>query len=427
MKTPFENWIENNITTQEIIDIFSDAVMCYKIGVYRAAFLLSYIGLQNILREKIKFSPNRPNNFDEGKWQQILSLVANEDKWDDSIHDCMMRQPPNNIFTLANGTERVYDSFRIIRNTCAHGKKGTVTASHVECLWLFIMEHYTEFTVNGGLPGVMESIEAYYNPISIATDIDVLVKQIKSVIVGDKIPDFIRQFYEYCKNSIMNFAFDKDNKFMELWEKLLLFSTPEIHNGIIEFIINSDTDNVLCTFIAKFPQTLLEFVGEEKYVRKICVEKLWIQWDEEKSFWDIIEKMLENNSIPDNLKDEFSLKLYNYLNTSYPDEKAELLFRAGYFNLLAEKKLFRYSNYEYPNGMDFANFHIKQFLDCIKYVGLTKDAIVCINTIFKFATFGDFFAGIVDFMQSSENVETYKRVSSENGFLVDYSEKFIRS
>ena len=88
-----------------------------------------------------------------------------------------------------------------------------------------------------------------------------------------------------------------------------------------------------------------------------------------------------------------------------------------------KKRLFDSSNYDYPNGIVYANSIVIPFVNYINTFGLDKDSVACINQVFSFATFGQFHDAICNMMKKHERLSEYQQIAAEND-LNDCSDKF---
>lgn len=53
MQLPIELWISERYQSQNINELYKEAVICYRNGAYRASLLLSYLGFLTIIKETI--------------------------------------------------------------------------------------------------------------------------------------------------------------------------------------------------------------------------------------------------------------------------------------------------------------------------------------------------------------------------------------
>ena len=79
MTIKFIEWIENQSIPSDAKKLFNEAAVCYKNEAYHAALLLSYLGFQSIIKDRI-INAARPNDFAEKEWKFITDKVKDEDK-----------------------------------------------------------------------------------------------------------------------------------------------------------------------------------------------------------------------------------------------------------------------------------------------------------------------------------------------------------
>lgn len=163
MKTSFEKWVENQNFSVDANTLFEEAVICYKVSAYRASFIMTYLGIQTILRDRVLNNQNTPDNIPENMWEGFLNDLRSEDTWDQTVFRLVIRKRPDNPFLITDDIRNQYTYFKNIRNDCAHAKSNTISHPHVELLWLFIESNLNKFIVNGGKNGLIERIKKHYD------------------------------------------------------------------------------------------------------------------------------------------------------------------------------------------------------------------------------------------------------------------------
>lgn len=73
MKIQIEDWAEKNLAPNAI-ELMTEAVMCYKVGAYRAAFLLSYLAFKTTIRERVLMAV-KPDTIDDKCWEEQISIA----------------------------------------------------------------------------------------------------------------------------------------------------------------------------------------------------------------------------------------------------------------------------------------------------------------------------------------------------------------
>ncbi|MFC7358629.1 hypothetical protein ACFQO1_13110, partial [Jejudonia soesokkakensis] len=66
MKLPMEKWLDEQDVSEQAKSTFQEAMICYKAGAYRAAYLFSYLFFMLVVRDRILQA-----NYSEEKRKQI--------------------------------------------------------------------------------------------------------------------------------------------------------------------------------------------------------------------------------------------------------------------------------------------------------------------------------------------------------------------
>ena len=78
MKLEIENWVLNKGYSNNIRKLFSESVICYRNGAYRASLIFSYIGFLTIIKETIvRAQPT--TGFSIPEWKNLISKINNDD------------------------------------------------------------------------------------------------------------------------------------------------------------------------------------------------------------------------------------------------------------------------------------------------------------------------------------------------------------
>lgn len=425
MKITFEKWLEENEIPDEAVALFEESIKCYKVSAYRSAFIMSYIAFQNILKKRMLSATNIPTGVTPTWWTNICADLGNEDKWDSTVADCVKRNNPDRIFLITSATVTEYEAFRVIRNKCAHGKTGKIDYYDVESLWNYIEENFYRFVINGGKAGILVDIKNHYDKTVTppGTDVSYIVNRIKLGILDADLAQLIKELFEFCEQDASHFRapFSDRSPQIDLWDKLVNESDERIQNTIIEFIIN-EKEEIVCDFVGRYPSTADKFLSNNAFARRLWTGLLKDCRHDTDGFWIFVDRIVRNNVVPQNEKDDFYKLLFDSVGKLFPEEKRDLLEQTSYFEIL-KRRLFDTSQYAYPNGIDQANSNCYAFVHYIIVFGLDEESVMCINQIFSFATFGPFFDAICSFMKKDEMLSSYQRIVSEHSWS-DYTEKF---
>lgn len=243
----FKNWLLENELEEN--DLFVESLICYNNRAYRAAYILSYLGFAEYIRnviieydevplrfeekiisevKKMKsdaktdfehyITSNYPNEktilfdmnnlsakdskvrkFLKEMWRKRVTLLKEDDKWDEEFKNLML-EADYNIFLLG---KRIRDEFLVkkdLRNVCAHNKSRCITDATVEDLWDYIKYIKPFIVINGTKQLIIDNINNAIK-FSNASEYEMKAKEIYksySVLgdgdrksVFDKICDFL--------------------------------------------------------------------------------------------------------------------------------------------------------------------------------------------------------------------------------------------
>src|SRR5699024_1005653 len=159
-----ENKIENN-------DLFDQSLKCYQVEAYKAAYLYSYLGFLDYIRELVlnykgipkqfnnKLKKNKNENQIYNLWDKIKDKLKLEDSWESELFNIINEGLPNNIFLLKDNVRNEFMQKKDLRNVCVHNKTRKITYSSVEDLWDFIAYAKEMVVVNGSIEVLMEELE----------------------------------------------------------------------------------------------------------------------------------------------------------------------------------------------------------------------------------------------------------------------------
>ncbi len=425
MKIKFEEWIKENQISEDAINLFEESISCYRIGAYRSAFIMSYIAFQNILKQRVLDATFRPTDISKKLWDEICSKLIDEDAWDKQVSECVQRTSPNNIFLISSSTVKLYESFKCIRNMCAHGKSGNIEYYHVEHLWGFIQEYFLQFAVNGGKQGIIKMIEDHYDTTitPVGADVTYIVTNIEIGVKGNEMDDLLENLYQKCKQeNPRGKSFSSKWRQIDLWDKLVNESTKSIQENIISYLKNKHMDEIDC-FITRYPHTADLFMSPPYFLRKLWKEVIFNEWTtRQDGTWIIIEKILDENVIPEGEKKDFYKNLYNFVGKLYPTDKVAILKKTDYFERL-RKYLFDSEQYRYPNTYTNANMNDKYIVNYWEECGMDFDTVRTINDIIERMDYGSFMETIHDYLKKDDNWKKFRQILKKEN-ITDHTIKF---
>lgn len=239
----FKIWcLENDMDKNTLFD---EALICYNNRAYRAAYLLSYLGFAEYIRNMLIEYKEVPLKFKEklkGKeesdirqvWGERVCRLRDDDKWDEEFKNIMLENNYN-IFLLGESIRSEFKVKKDLRNVCAHNKSRSITDATVEDLWDYI---------------------EWVKPLAVINGIEQLIV--------DNINDIIRfsSASEYKTKAIdvyRSYTAVGDNKREELFKKIC---------KMIDYInYRKENNELLCLLF------------EEIFQKRDCMEVEWIKED----------------------------------------------------------------------------------------------------------------------------------------------------
>lgn len=416
MKLDFEKWYEEKIINNEAKKLFNESCLCYKVGAYRAAFLMTYLGFQNILKERLLKSEVCPQGIPQSLWKKTQEDLLDDKKWDDAVFDSVNRIKPSNPFLINDDIRKQYEYFRCIRNDCAHAKSNIISYPHVESLWLFIQSNYNKFVVNGGRKGLLERISIHYNPIYTkpGSDINPIIEDIITSMNVNEIPLFLKDVYELSRFSFKTL---KGENYSDFWNGIVYSLNSDLREGIIIFA--KDDWSIFLKFINLYPDKLMEILlnSSSEFKREFWSYRIF-KMDSYyyPNRWEILKKVLENNIIPSDELNNFITKLAIEYMVVPPKDYLEFFKSIGYLDELKRMYFGSYNKFDYPNGIYYADKNWSKIRELIINIDLDYEIVSQLNRVFVPITYGIYYNGMRDLLKDNENFRRkYKKVLINEG------------
>ncbi|MBE3650754.1 hypothetical protein [Paenibacillus polymyxa] len=431
MEIKFEAWIKTQDISEEAQMLFDDAIKCYRIGVYRPAFLMSYLGFMKALRDRLLKSP-KPHLINDNEWPKIINDLKNDKLWEEKVITCIEEKekekrtedgekipPVSKVFLVSNEIIEDMPYWRRIRNTCAHAKDSIISHSNVEAFWLFLESHLAKFIVNGGKQALLDKIQNHFDikKSKPSFNFTYLVDQIPLVVKHSEIPGLLVEIYE----NVVSLNYGKERMDHAFWRSIAYSTDSRILNGFIEFI-SSDND-VFSDFVEAFPDRLLLCTSKVELIRFFWMESLFSEignYDE--TFWELSDILIRNNIIPHDEVEPFVKKLVTKVRSGSPvpnEEQIKTLKKHCFFETMRDR-LFQSSilNQSY-RGYESANRNSQIIIFYLENNKLDLLVVKELNKLFQTYTFGRFYEEMETYIQDNKPFLTeFNRIAKENGIEV---------
>lgn len=413
----FEKWVNSNDVNSQASDLFSESVICYKVGAYSAAYIMAFLGFQISIKDRmLKSNGFKPDNMDQRYYDNILKNLGDENKWDQQVFDAITRKSPDQIFLINDDIVTEYRYLKKIRNDCAHAKHNKIISSHVEILWSFIEVNYYKFVFNGGKASLLDKVQRHLDIRYTApnTSWDSIVGIITASIETCEIKSFFQDVYKIFEDNFsLENVFKEKTKCNEFWKNILYSADGNLKEKFIEFL--KDEKDVFVDFVSAFPDQVYSFYTDIEFMRIFWNDWLWhIARYNSKLATNLACQLIENNIVPSDEISGFIRDISRKLPNVRESRMLTLLLKYGYGDCL-KSRIFNPDNYAAPNGIYYANNHWYEIKYYITLIGLDVDIVKVLNSMYNLTSYGEFHEGVTKlFNEDHCFTEKYKEIIIEN-------------
>lgn len=235
MELEIQKWIRKTKPfTEEALELFNEAIDCYKVGAYKASFMMSYLTYEKTLQGKILGFKGVPSGIEESDWNKTRENIEDEYYWEKNLFDELKKK--NGIIKL---TDRKYvitklASYKVTRDACVHGKLKSINASTIEEFWDFLKDNIFKFNVNGGKEYFKEALFKAFRDRNEQLDLtydDLL----ESLPFSDLSEDELIEIWSYIDKKINELYGVDDSEIKHFWDKILLNMDEKIQKSFIKY------------------------------------------------------------------------------------------------------------------------------------------------------------------------------------------------
>lgn len=312
-------------------DIFNDAIRCFRNGIARPALILSYIAFIQAVRDNL-LNSDRPEGFNEPKWNACMNKLRQENAWDDQVITCIKYRDKPAYFELADSLRDDVCYWRNRRNDCAHYKDSEITLSHVSAFWVFLMDNYNKFTPIGSIEQSINDYKRHFDisltPKGCRTD-KIFKRLCLAIKTDDDLVRFLKETY-----SLMGHG-----------EQCLLLHKMLSQNALRKNVVTLLKAEMkkMRMYLAFFPSDVSLVLGDDiKMIRKLWFDGLQLSYH----FISIYAEMLRARMIPkEEIKESLELLLRcAYRNNSFLLDKEgdfKVLFDNGFYDIFLDEYLMK--------------------------------------------------------------------------------------
>lgn len=351
MKLLIEDWGYKNLT-ENAVNLMEEAVMCYKVGAYRSAYMMSYLAFKVTVRERV-LKAARPDCITEKCWdEQILRPLKNDNKWEEKLNTLVLAAADNGqgehgVFRFTN-YERIrnrYEYWKNVRNSCAHAKDEHITSATVEQFWNYMQDDLPLLYVLGGKQYLVEKLYYSYNYFQTVgrERLENVLKDI-SIVYKKGVKECFEKLYEKDKQCLQ-----LESKNIEFWEVILCGGNEIILEGFLDFYCSLKNAILFVKWYQRFPHFLNLMISRHKEMIQETLapylEASKLNYEED-VFWHLLveilkfdDKLIDINKVT---MDYNKLKMIGKMNLN--EEEIEVLHKNKVFQKLllnAGEKFFK--------------------------------------------------------------------------------------
>jgi hypothetical protein len=419
MQIYFESWIKSQDISQDAKLLFEEAIKCYRVGAYRASFLMSYLGFMKALRDRLLRS-DKPDLVHEEDWKKTRNDLKDDKIWEEAVYKTTQEKQGklSKVYLINNDLIEEIPYWRKKRNESAHAKDTIIGYSHVETFWLFLQSNLSKFVVNGGKKALLDKIEKHFDKkyTEPGTDFAYLINEIPLVVKKDEISELLKEI----KDDYVELHFHEDRQEYLFWKSIAYSSNDDINNSFIEYI-TSDNE-VFAELIEVFPDRLLLCTHKTELIRLFWTEILFKKIGSySSSFWELSLILLRNELIPVTEIPQFVRRLAGKINTGrLPNEEQTILLkRYGLFEAIKESVFISGDLNKVYVGYQNANNNATKIIYYLRNCPLDIVVVRELNALFETYSFGSLYDSMERFIEKNPKFKyEFKEIAENNGLKV---------
>ncbi|MBE7556349.1 MAG: hypothetical protein HS126_35300 [Anaerolineales bacterium] len=361
MRIEFEDWILSQKISSTAQSLFEEAIACYKASAYRAALLMSYLGFQTIIKDRILIA-NSPKGIPEGQWNSIVKNVQNDEQWDGSIYDAVQMKPPKSIFNLSDDVRQQITYWKNRRNDCAHSKRNKISFAHVEAFWMFLNSNLGKFVVDDSKESLLNDIRIYFDRTQTPAGVDYsfIIEQIPGAIELNEFSDFLEETYKIIDDSDSKRPFYLRHDGISFFYDLFNVTSDVTKEKLVTLLKSKEKLGI--HLLTHYPNLLPYFADDQIFIRNLWYRRIGYT---SKSPMPLYCSLLRNKLIPKNEIIEAHKTLIERSTLVLPSEEYfELLKLTGFYdvfkNIAFEEGKIQFFNWANLNA-DFVVDYLAKF------------------------------------------------------------------
>ncbi len=368
MKNQILEWGKNNLCDNSIT-LLTESIICYNVGAYKSAYLMSYLAFKQTIRERILNFDKCPDGFLTTDWEEVKNNLYDDEHWESKLNAYVEVNPNKsgsiNIFKYQkkdNVRENIlikYKYWKNIRNCCAHAKEVHINSATVEQFWNYIQDDLCEFYVNGGKTYLVNELCEIYK----YRTIDDYLKKLPNILTDialiykNNINDCFEEFFKIVKDRFR--IMGKEDK--GFWDKFIYNENENIKYYLVKNLMK-DAD-IFVNFYGHYHEILtIAYEIDKVFIKEKLGE--WLIYDrpcedyEIKRYWELFCDILKRPPV--------FIDIDKITSRNEPRYVDKIIFTEEQIIILKSNDIFNkilYGSYSYIFKVDFDDIKKHAFDD----------------------------------------------------------------
>lgn len=375
MRLPFENWLAEQDFGAESKELFSEAVTCFKSGAYRGAMLLSYLGFQTVVRDRILAAP-APAGMPASAWASIQTEVRRDDAWDAATFDAIQRQKPAPVFGASDDVRNQVTYWKNRRNDCAHAKRNAISQSHIEAFWLFVQSNLPRIVVNGSRAALLGKIEQHFDPSVTPVGVPVthLIAEINTAVEPSELKAFLADVDVFFRRRPKQLFATYPKEGVQFFGAILRGKDGAVADETAALAARSL--DLLLPLLRSDPGVCWRFVSFPTAIRKVWHDRLF---ENGRDDLEVLCAMVSTGAIPPTQVEEALRCAIEKFHDEVPTAACELVLEQhGFYELFKECAF----GQELIDDFDWGNGNVEMVVRTLTKVPIDESIVRAISSVF---------------------------------------------
>lgn len=270
MKLEIEKFISEIEFPEAAMSLIEEGILCYKVGAYRSAYIMSYLFFLNVVKYRALESSYAPNGIGDGEWKAKKDQISNEESWETNVFTLITtldsEKKFSRYFKVNKSRISQMEYWRMLRNDCAHSKDNQIAAAHVESFWLFVQSILPKLVINGSKDFLLRELDEYFDNVYFNNPdkIQEIVRSIPHLSENNNLPELFVEIHTNFNGKRDYQVTDPTGKAYIFWKEINSSHNPLISESFNKFLTYSN--EIFDTFILMFPERFLQCYAEKRSI-----------------------------------------------------------------------------------------------------------------------------------------------------------------